>query len=83
MIDSTKKKQTDKELHAFVQRMVEDAVNQQEKKRKARTVQFAAKMPSKNDDDDRNDENELNQFESLSINGADDNEESSSDSSNN
>ena len=76
------KKQTDKELHAFVQRMVENAVNQQEKKRKARMVHFAAKMLSKNDDDDSNDENELNQFESLSINGADDNEESSSDDSN-
>ena len=50
--------------------------------RKAGTVHFAAKMPSKDDDDDSNDENELNQFESLSINGADDNEESSSDGSN-
>ena len=70
-------------MHAFVQRMVENAVNQQEKKRKAGTVHFAAKMPSKNDDDDSDDENELNQFESLSINEADDNEESSSDSSNN
>ena len=63
--------------------MVEIAVNQQEKMRKAGTVHFAAKMPSKNDDDDSDDGNELNQFESLSINGADDNEESSSDSSNN
>ena len=76
-------KQADKELHAFVQRMVENAVTQQEKKRKAGTVHFAAKMPSKNDDEDSDDENELNQFESLSINGADDNEESSSDGSNN
>ena len=75
------KKQADKELHAFVQRMVENAVNQ--KKRKAGTVHFADKMPSKDDDDDSDDEKELNQFESLSINGADDNEESSSDSSNN
>ena len=40
-------------------------------------------MPSKDDDDDSDDENELNQFESLSINGANDNEESSSDGSNN
>ena len=32
------KKQTDKELQAFVQRMVENAVNQQEKKRNAGTV---------------------------------------------
>ena len=63
--------------------MVENAVNQQEKKRKAGMVHFAAKMPSKDDDDDSDDENELNQFESLSINGADDNEESSSDGSNN
>ena len=63
--------------------MVENAVNQQEKKRKAGMVQFADKMPSKNDDDDSDDENERNQFESLSINGADDNEESSSDGSNN
>ena len=70
-------------MHAFVQRMVENAPNQQEKKRKAGTVHFADKMPSKNDDDDSDDENELNQFESLSINGADDNEESSSDGSNN
>ena len=71
-------------MHAFVQRMVENAVNQQEKKRGAGMVHFADKMPSKNDDDDdSDDENELNQFESLSINGADDNEESSSDSSNN
>ena len=70
-------------MHAFVQRMVENAVNQQEKKRKARTVHIAAKMPSKDDDDDSDDENELNQFESLSINGANDNEESSSDGSNN
>ena len=77
------KKQTDKELQAFLQRMVENAVNQQEKKRKARMVHFAAKMPSKSDDDDSDDENELNQFESLSINGADDNEESSSDGSSN
>ena len=77
------KKQTDKELHAFVQRMVENAVNQQEKKRKAGTVHFAAKIPSKNDDDDSDDENELNQFENLSINEADDNEESISDGSNN
>jgi len=46
------KKQTDKELHAFVERMVENAVNQQEKKRKAGTVHFADKMPSKDDDDD-------------------------------
>ena len=57
--------------------MVEKSVNQQEKKRKVGTAHFAAKMPSKNDDDDSDDENELNQFESLSINGADDNEESS------
>ena len=63
--------------------MVENAVNQQEKKRKAGKVHFAAKMPSKNDDDDSNDENELNQFENLSINEADGNEESSSDGSNN
>ena len=63
--------------------MVENAVNQQDKKLKARTVHFAAKMPSKSDDDDSNDDNELNQFESLSINGAEDNEESSSDGSNN
>ena len=77
------KKQSDKELEAFVQKMVENAVNQQEKKRKARTVHFTAKMPSKIDDDDSDNENELNQFESLSINGADDNEESSSDGSNN
>ena len=41
------KKQADKELHAFVQRMVENAVDQQEKKRKAGTVHFADKMPSK------------------------------------
>ena len=40
-------------------------------------------MPSKNDDNDSDDENELNQFESLSINEADGNEESSSDGSNN
>ena len=73
----------DKELHAFVQRMVENAMNQQEKKRKAGMVHFAAKMPSKNDDHDSDDENELNQFESLSIDGADDNKESSSDGSNN
>ena len=53
------------------------------KKRKAGAVHFADKMPSKNDDDNSDDENELNQFESLSINGADDNEESSSDGSNN
>ena len=59
------KKQTDKKLQAFVQRMVENAVNQQGKKRKAETVHFAATMPSKNDDDDSDDENELNQFESL------------------
>ena len=71
----------DKELQAFVQRMVENAVNQQEKKRKARTVHFAAKMLSKNDDDDSDDENELNQFENQSINEADDNEESSRDGS--
>ena len=58
-------------------------MNQQEKKRRAGTVHFGAKMPSKNDDDDSDDKNELNQFESLSINGADDNEESSSDGSNN
>ena len=77
------KKQTDKELQAFVQQMVENAVNQQEKKRKAGMVHFAAKMPSRNNDDDSDDENELNQFESLSINGADDNEEPSSDGSNN
>ena len=78
------KKQTDKELHALVQQRVENAVKQQEKKRKAGMVQFAAKMPSKNvDNDDTDDENELNQFESLSINGADDNEESSSEGSNN
>ena len=77
------KKQTDKELHAFVHRMVENAVNQQEKKHKAGTVHFAAKMLSKNDDDDSDNENELNPFESLSINGADDNEELSSDGSNN
>ena len=32
--------------------MVENAVNQQEKKRKAGTVHFADKMPSKNDDDE-------------------------------
>ena len=70
------KKQSDKELQAFVQKMVVNAVNQQEKKRKAGTVHF-------DDDDDSDDENELNQFESLSINGADNNEESSSDSSNN
>ena len=78
------KKQSDKELQAFVQKMVENAVNQQEKKRMAGTV-YVAKMPSKNDDDDDSDddENELNQFESLSINGTDDNEGSSSDSSNN
>ena len=43
--------------------MVKNAVNQQEKKRKAGTVHFAAKMPSKNDDDDSEDENKLNQFE--------------------
>ena len=55
--------------------MVENAVNQQEKKRKAGTVLFADKMPSKNDDDDSDDDNELNQFESLSINEADNNEE--------
>ena len=72
------RKQTDKELQAFVQIMVENAVNQQDKKRKAGTVHFAAKMPSKDDDDDIDVENELNQFESLSISGADDNEESSS-----
>ena len=77
------KKQADKELRAFVQRMVENAVNQQEKERKAETVHFADKMQSKNDDDDTDDENELNPFESLSINGAVDNEESSSDGSNN
>jgi len=35
-------------------------VKQQEKKRKAGTVHFAAKMPLKNDDDDSDDENELN-----------------------
>ena len=58
-------------------------MNQQEKKRKAGSVHFAAKMPSKDDDNDSDDENELNQFESLSVNGADDNEESSSDGSNN
>ena len=81
MIVSTRK--SSKELRAFFQRMVENAVNQQEKKRKAGTVHFADKMPSKNDDDDSDDEIELNQFESLSINGADDNEESSSDGSNN
>ena len=63
--------------------MVENAVKQQEKKRKAGTVHFAATMPSKNDDNDSDDENELNQFEGLSINGADDNKESSSDGSNN
>ena len=63
--------------------MVENAVNQQEKKRKAGKVHFAAKMLSKNDDDDSDNENELNQFESLSINGADNIEESSSDGSNN
>ena len=63
--------------------MVENAVNQQEKERKAGTVHYAAKMSSKDDDDDSDDENELNQFESLNINEADDNEESSSDSSNN
>ena len=72
------KKQNDKDMHAFVSRMVENAVNQQEKKRKAGTVHFAAKMPSKDDDDDSDNENELNQFESLSINEANDNEESSS-----
>ena len=55
------KKQNNKELHAFVQRMFENAVNQQEKKRKAGTVHFAATMPSKNNDDDSDDENELNQ----------------------
>ena len=77
------KKQTDKELHAFVQRMVGNAVNQQEKKLKARMVHLAAKMPSKNNDDDSDDENELNQIESLNINEADDNKESSSDGSNN
>ena len=63
--------------------MVEIAVNQQEKMRKAGTVHFAAKMPSKNDDDNSDDENELNQFENLSINEADGNEKSSSDGSNN
>ena len=63
--------------------MVENTVKQQDKKRKAGTVHFAAKMPYKGDDDDSDDENELNQFESFSINGADDNAESSSDSSNN
>ena len=63
--------------------MLQQVCVQMEKKRKAGTVHFADKMPSKSDDDDSNDENELNQFESLSINGADDNEESSSDSSNN
>ena len=56
------KKQTDKELQAFVQKMVENAVNQQEKKRKAGTVHFAAKILSKSDDDGSDDENELNQF---------------------
>ena len=71
--------QNDNELHAFVQRMVEKAVNQQEKKRKAGMVHFAAKMQSKDDDDNSDDENELNQFESLSINEADDNEESDND----
>jgi len=64
--------------------MVENAVSQHDKKRKAGTVHFAAKMPSKDDDDDgSDDENELNQFETLCINGVDDNEESSSDGSNN
>ena len=58
-------------------------MNQQDKKRKASRVHFAAKMPSKSDDNDSDDDNELNQFESLTINGADDNEESSSDCSNN
>ena len=58
-------------------------MNQQEKKHKAGTVHFADKMPSKNDDDNSDDENELNQFENLSINEADGNEESSSDRSNN
>ena len=43
--------------------MVENAVNQQENKRKAGTVHFAAKMPSKNDDDGSYDDNELNHFE--------------------
>ena len=40
-------------------------------------------MLLKDDDDDSDDEDELNQFESLSINGADDNDESRSDGSNN
>ena len=84
MIISTRRsRRTKSELQAFVQKMVENAVNQQEKKRKAGTVHFVAKMPSKDDDNDSDDENELNQFESLSINGADNNEESSSDGSNN
>ena len=67
-------KQTDNELQAFVQKMVENAVKQQDKKRKVGTVHFAAKMPSKIDDDDSNNDNELNQFESLSINEVDNNE---------
>ena len=77
------KKQNDKELQAFVQKMVENAVKQQDKKHKAGTVHFAAKMPSKSEDDDSDDDNELNQFESLSINEVDDNEESDSDESKN
>ena len=76
-------KQSDTELQAFVQKMVENAVSQQDKKRKTGTVHFAAKMPSKSDDNDRDDDNKLNQFESLSINGADDNDKSDSDGSNN
>ena len=77
------KKQNDKENQAFVQKMVENAVKQQDKKRKAGTVHFAGKKQWKSDDNDSDDDNELNQFESLSINEADDNEESNSDSSNN
>ena len=83
MIVSTRQSSRPKSCKLLFRKMVQNAVNQQEKESKAGMVHFAAKMPSKNDDDDSDDENELNQFESLSINGANNNKESSSDGSNN
>ena len=58
--------------------LVENAVKQQDKKRKVGRVHLADEKQSKSDDDYSDNDNELNQFESLSINEANDNEESSS-----
>ena len=78
------KKQTEKSCRLLFREWLKTLwISKKRSARLERSTSQVTKMPSKNNDDDSDDENELNQFESLSINGADDNEESSSDSSNN